>query len=309
MWDVISLGDLFVDLVPHSMAGGKWLYSPSAGGAPGNVAAGLAKLGHTPLMISRVGDDAFGRLLIAALVGHGVGVAGILQSTAEQSGLSVVTLDDSGERSFIFYHDKPADQHIDAADIAAEWFTRARILHVGILTMASPVSAAAQRKAMALADQNGLAISCDVNFRPAMWDSATRMLEAGREVIGRAAILKVSEEEVASLCPGVDCDAAVKSLWHEGMRFFSVTRGAKGASLYTRDGRFDCAGFSVNARDTTAAGDAYAAAIVSSVLRGVAPEEMLRMACAAGALAASKKGAMESLPLIGEIAEFLSRTP
>jgi hypothetical protein len=45
-----------------------------------------------------------------------------------------------------------------------------------------------------------------------MWDSATRMLEAGREVIGRAAILKVSEEEVASLCPGVDCDAAVKSL-------------------------------------------------------------------------------------------------
>ncbi|MFM7584853.1 MAG: PfkB family carbohydrate kinase [Caldilinea sp.] len=48
------------------------------------------------------------------------------------------------------------------------------------------------------------------------------------------------------------------------MRFFSVTRGAEGASLYTRDSRFDCAGFSVNARDTTAAGDAYAAAIVSS---------------------------------------------
>ena len=171
MRDVVCLGDLFVDLVPHSQADGHWLYMPSPGGAPGNVAAGLAKLGHKALMVSRVGDDAFGRLLIAALSGHGVDVSGIVQSRTEQSGLSIVTLDESGDRSFMFYHDKPADQHIRAEDIAAEWFAQAKMLHVGILTMASPVSAAAQRKAMDLADANGLPISCDVNFRPSMWDS------------------------------------------------------------------------------------------------------------------------------------------
>lgn len=307
MWDAVCLGDLFVDLVPHAQADGHWLYRPSPGGAPGNVAVGLAKLGHGALMVSRVGDDAFGRLLMAALSGYGVDVSGIVRSGTEQSGLSIVTLDDSGDRSFLFYHDKPADQHIRADDLADQWFAQSRMLHVGILTMASPVSAAAQRRAMDLADRNGVPISCDVNFRPSMWDSTERMLEAGRNVIGRAAIVKVSEEELESLRPGEDCDTAVGALWHEGLRYLSVTRGARGASLYTREGRLDCPGFRVDALDTTAAGDAYTASVLSGVLRGVDPPRLLRMACAAGALAASRKGAMESLPEADDVAAFLER--
>jgi fructokinase len=306
MWDVVCLGDLFVDLVPHSQIDGRWLYMPSPGGAPGNVAAGLARLGHTALMAGRVGDDAFGRLLMTALSGYGVDVSGLVQSPAEQSGLSIVTLDDAGERSFIFYHDKPADQHIRAEDIEAAWFARSKMLHVGILTMASPVSAAAQLKAMDLADANDLPISCDVNFRPSMWDSELRMLEAGRNVIRRAAIVKLSEGELRSLHPGEDDDAAVEALWHDGLKLLSVTRGAGGAILYTRQGKLACAGFRVNAADTTGAGDAYTASILSGVLRGVEPQEMLRMACAAGALAASRKGAMDSLPASRDVAAFLA---
>lgn len=307
MHDVVCLGDLFIDLVPHAEADGHWLYRPSPGGAPGNVAAGLAKLGHKPLMVSRVGDDAFGRLLISALSGHGVDVSGIVKSRTEQAGLSVVTLDAGGDRSFIFYHDKPADQNIHAGDLASEWFAQAKMLHVGILTMASPVSAAAQCRAMDLADAHGLPISCDVNFRPSMWDSEARMVEAGRGIIRRAAIVKVSEEELSSLCPGQDTDTAVADLWHGGLRFLSVTRGSQGAILYTRDGKFECAGFMVNAVDTTGAGDAYAATILSGVLRGIGPPQLLRMACAAGALAASRKGAMDSLPAKEEVAAFLAR--
>jgi fructokinase len=307
MWDVVCLGDLFVDLVPHSKADGHWLYRPSPGGAPGNVAAGLARLGHKALMVSRVGEDAFGRLLISALSGHGVDVSAVVLSRTEQSGLSIVTLDDSGDRSFIFYHDKPADQHIRAEDIAPVWFAQARMLHVGILTLASPVSAAAQRKAMDLADAHGLPISCDVNFRPSMWDSEEHMLEAGREVIGRAAVVKVSEEELRSLEPGKDDDSAVRALWHDGLRYLSVTRGAGGALLYTRDGKFACAGFRVNALDTTGAGDAYAASFLSGMLRGIDPPQLLRMACAAGGIAASRKGAMDSMPTREEVAAFLAR--
>lgn len=306
MWDVVCLGDLFVDLVPHSQIDGRWLYMPSPGGAPGNVAAGLAKLGHKALMVSRVGDDAFGRLLISALSAYGVDVSGIVQSPTEQSGLSIVMLDDAGDRSFMFYHDKPADQHIRAEDIAATWFARSKMLHVGILTMASPVSAAAQVRAMDLADANDLPISCDVNFRPSMWDSELRMLEAGRDVIRRAATVKLSEEELRSLHPGEDEDAAVEALWHDGLKLLSVTKGAGGATLYTREGKFTCAGFRVNAVDTTGAGNSYTASILSGALRGVEPKEMLRRACAAGALAASRKGAMDSLPTEQEVAVFLA---
>ena len=236
MWDVACLGDLSVDLVPHSQAGGQWLYVPSPGGAPGNVAVGLAKLNHKALMISRVGDDAFGRLLIAALQGYGVDVSGVVQSSTEQSGLSIVTLDASGDRSFLFYHDKPADQHVNVEDIDANWLAQSKIVHVGILPLASPTSAAAQRKAMDSADANGKLISCDVNFRPTLWDNTEAMLAAGREVIRRAAVVKLSEEELRNLNDGEDMEAAVQALWHDRLKCFSVTRGAQGAVLYTPAG-------------------------------------------------------------------------
>ena len=305
MWDVVCLGDLFIDLVPHSRVDGQWLYVPSPGGAPGNVAAGLAKLDHKTIMVSRVGADAFGRLLIEALLGYGVDVSGIIQSPTEHAGLSIVMLDGEGERGFMFYHDRPADQHIRAEDIREEWLAQSKILHVGILPLASPTSAAAQRRAMNLADDNGIPISCDVNFRPSLWQNDEDMLAAGRELISRSAIVKVSEEELQSVTGKDNVDAGVQAVWHDRLEFCSVTRGARGAVLYTLNGTYDCEGFKVEATDTTGSGDAYTAAVLSGVLSGIEPERLLRVACAAGGLAATRKGAMKSLPMKAELAAFV----
>ena len=305
MWDVVCFGELFIDLVPHTKVDGQWQYVPSPGGAPGNVAAGLAKLGNNALMVSRVGDDAFGRLLIEALRGFGVDVSGIVQSPTEKAGLSVVTLDEKGDRSFMFYRDQPADLNIRLEDIKANWLAQTRVLHLGVLPLSAPTSAAAQRKAMGLAETHGKLISCDVNFRPTLWNDSADMLKAGREMIEHSAIVKTSLEELLALGDIDDLDAAVKALWHENLQFFSVTRGAEGAILYTRAGKFECKGFKVDAIDTTGAGDAYAASILSGVLHGIEPAQMVQVACAAGALAASKKGAMTSLPNKAQVYSFL----
>lgn len=307
MTDVICIGELFIDLVPSGSGDGSYL--PSPGGAPGNVAVGLSKLGHDALMISRVGRDAFGRLLVETLQNFGVDASGVVLSGAEKVGLAVVTLDEGGDRSFMFYHDTPADQNMQAEDIQAGWFTSAKILHAGVLPLASPGSAAAQRRAMDLADGSGALISCDVNFRPALWDDPARMLRAGREMIGRSAIVKVSAEELEAVGGPGDTDAIVRSLWHDRLRLFSVTRGAEGAALYTSDGKHECVGYRVTAADTTGAGDAYAAAILSGLISGMEPARLLPMACAAGALAASSKGAMGSLPTREELAAFTARSP
>ena len=304
MWDVVCFGELFIDLVPHTKVDGQWQYVPSPGGAPGNVAAGLAKLGHKALMVSRVGDDAFGRLLIDALRGYGVDVSGIVQSATEKAGLSIVTLDEKGDRSFVFYHDQPADLNIKPDDIRVNWLAHAKTLHLGVLPLSASTSAAAQRKAMGLAEAHGTLISCDVNFRPTLWNDPADMLAAGREMINRSAIVKTSLEELRALSGIGDMDAAVQALWHENLQFFSVTRGAEGAVLYTRAGKFECKGFKVDAIDTTGAGDAYTASLLSGVLRGIEPEQLVNMACSGGALAASKKGAMASLPTKAEVSAF-----
>ena len=182
----------------------------------------------------RVGDDAFGKLLINALQGYGVDVSGIVQSALEKAGLSVVTLDAHGDRSFMFYHDHAADLNIKPEDMKTTWLAQTRILHVGVLPLSAPTSAAAQRKAMGLAEAHNKLISCDVNFRPTLWRDPTDMLAAGREMIKHSSIVKTSLEELRALSDSNDVDASVKALWHENLQYFSVTRGGRRCNtLYT----------------------------------------------------------------------------
>ena len=312
MWDVACFGELFIDLVPQAKVKGQWLYAPSPGGAPGNVAVGLSRLGHKSLMLSRVGDEAFGKLLLDALKSYGVDISGVTLSKSEKTGLSVVTLSDDGDRAFMFYHDHPADLHIDPKDVRREQIAQSRILHIGLLPLSAPQSATAQTKAMDLADTANVTISCDVNFRPGLWADHSKMLDAGRFIISRSSIVKVSEEELLALGPKDNMDAMVQSLWHGKLKFFSVTKGPGGAVLYTPDQKHVCEGFKVDAVDTTGAGDAYTASILSGTLKGDSasePAQIVLNACAAGALAATKKGAMESLPSISDISNLVAEQP
>ena len=312
MGDVACLGELFIDLVPEAKVDGQWFYRPSPGGAPGNVAVGLARLGHKSLMIARVGDEAFGKLIVSALQSYGVDTSGVTLAKSDKTGLSVVTLSDDGDRAFMFYHDQPADQRMDPNDITREQIAQQSILHIGLLPLASLQSASAQKKAIDLADAANVLISCDVNFRPGLWDDYDKMIEAGRFIIARSAIVKVSEEELFALRIKGSMDEIVQALWHDKLKVFSVTRGAQGSVLYTPPKKYTCNGFVVNAIDTTGAGDAYTASILSGMLNGgeaSKPANLVLNACAAGALAATKKGAMESLPSPSDIAQLVADQP
>ena len=312
VWDVACLGDLVVDLVPHSVHEGQWLYAPHPGGAPGNVAVGLARLGRKALMLAKLGDEAFGHMIAATLVRQGVDTAGLSFTAAAKTRLSIVTLDDAGDRDFIFYGDSPADLLISADDILPAFVEDTAILHLGGLLMAGPQSSAAQEKAIGMARAFGRLISVDPNFRPSLWADHGAMLQAGRHLVAVAAIVKLSEEELLALSPGQSIESAARALWHDGLKLMAVTLGAAGAVMFTVDRTFTCGGFPVAAVDTTAAGDAFMAALLAGLLdigMDLTAEDrlasILRSACAAGALAATGKGAMESLPTPEEIAHLL----
>ena len=314
--DVACLGELVIDLVPHSKADGDWLYAPSPGGAPGNVAVGLARLGHSAAMIGKVGGEAFGGLIVRALQRHGVDTCGVSMARHEKTGLSVVTLAPDGDRDFTFYRDTPADTVLDVADIDPAVIENTRLLHVGVLLMAAPRSAAAQTKAMQLARAAGKPIAVDVNFRPSLWPTEDAMLKAGRDIIAGAEVVKVSEAELRALAGGGSIEGAARSLWHPAMKVLAVTKGAQGACLFTAKGQITCRGYAVDAIDTTAAGDAFMASLMSGLLEigietgdDVLLLQILRQACAAGALAATMKGAMASLPDREAITRFMAERP
>jgi fructokinase len=313
VWDVACLGELVMDLVPHSKSGDEWLYVPSPGGAPGNVAVGLARLGRRVVMLGKVGEDGFGDMIVSALDRYGVDTSGVTRAAREKTGLSVVTLGRAGEREFIFYRDNPADLTIDLDDINPELIERATISHFGVLPISAPRSAAAQRKAISLANAAGRLVSVDPNFRPALWQDRDAMLFAARELIAQADIVKLSEDELFGLTEMSSIEEAARSLWHKRLKIMAVTKGAHGAELFTSTERFICSGYAVEAIDTTAAGDAFMASLLSGLLE-IAMQttnhhrlaQILRSACAAGALATTMRGPMGSMPGKEDITLFIS---
>jgi fructokinase len=263
-------------------------------------------------MLSKVGDDAFGRLLTGTIAAAGASVEAIVVSKDHLTGVAVVTLDAQGDRDFLFYRQDCADVNYAPAEVREDLIRAARILHVNSLVLASPVSASAQRHAMAVARDAGILISVDPNLRPLLWESREAMTAAAREVIAAANILKIGEDELQIITGIADTAAALAQLWHEGLRVVAITRGAGGATILTREASVDVAGIAVKVVDTTGCGDSFMAAFLTGLLDSAFDlsagnlAAIGRFACGAGAITATKPGGMDAMPTRAELAAFMA---
>src|SRR5881275_105832 len=110
--DVVTCGELLIDFVATevgvSLAQAS-LFQKAPGGAPANVAVGLARLGHRVGFLGQVGDDEFGRFLVDTLQSHGVDVSSMRFSSEARTALAFVSLLPQGERDFMFYRHPSAD--------------------------------------------------------------------------------------------------------------------------------------------------------------------------------------------------------
>jgi fructokinase len=312
--EAATFGELVIDLIPVPRSDGAPLFAACPGGAPANVAAGLARLGIGCAMLSKVGPGAFGDLLIETLSAAGVATFGITRAAIEPTALAVVSLARDGERDFVLYRQGCADANFSEAELPLEALRACRLLHVGSLSLATPVSAAAQRRAVACLREHGGMISADVNLRPALWRDLEAMRATGREAASAANILKVSEEELELLTGTDEIKTGAEAIWHPGLTLLAVTQGSAGAILFSRDHCVAVPGIPVPVVDTVGCGDAFMAALLAGVLeRGTESlterllGELGRFACAAGALMAGVSGAMAAMPRRSDI-EALQRT-
>src|SRR4051812_48532486 len=106
MPEIICLGEALIDFVAD-VAGLRLAECPrfpkAAGGAPANVAAGVARLGGSAGFVGRVGDEPFGRFLQQTLADCGVDTSAMVFDRGARTGLAFVSLLADGERDFVFY--------------------------------------------------------------------------------------------------------------------------------------------------------------------------------------------------------------
>ena len=285
------LGDAVVDLLPDGE--GRLLQCP--GGAPANVAVGVARLGGDSGFIGRVGDDPFGRFMRHTLAQEQVDVNYMRLDAAQRTSTVVVDLDSHGERTFTFMVRPSADLFLQPEDLPP--FAAGQWLHVCSIALSAEPSRSTTFAAMEAIKRAGGYVSFDPNIRSDLWQDPQDLRDCLDRALALADAIKLSEEELAFISGSDDIVSGIARL---NARFqptlLLVTQGKAGVQAALRGQVSHFPARPVVAVDTFVAGllAGLAAHGIPDNLAALAPDLALAQTC--GALATTAKGAMTALP-------------
>jgi fructokinase len=321
MPDVVCLGELLIDFVaveqnlPLAQVPA---FRRAPGGAPANVACGVARLGRTAGFIGKIGAEPFGDFLRRTLEDAGVDTRGLVSTDKARTTLAFVGVHDDGRKEIFFYRNPGADMLLGPEDIAEEYVAQAACLHFGSISMIDPGPKAATLKAVATARKAGRLVSFDPNWRPALWPSEGRGHLEIRTALALADVVKVSGEEWRLVTGTDDLARGAEAILAAGPRLVVVSLGEKGCYFHHASGAGRVPGFTVPVVECTGAGDGFVASLLvdlldhleaGGTLESLTPkglERLCRRANAVGALACTKPGAIPALPTRAE-AETLAK--
>ncbi|MCO6453394.1 MAG: carbohydrate kinase [Caldilineales bacterium] len=329
---IVTLGESLIDMFPAEV-GRKLVevsaFIPSPGGAPANTAVAARRLGAEVAFIGKVGDDIFGRHLFEHLAAQGVDTRGMRVDNYARTTMAIIAMADENTPEFVFYRNPGADTRLEPEELDAELLASTRNLHVGSLSLSDEPSRSATFEAVWLARQGGAFISFDVNYRPSLWSTPEEALTQIWEMLPRADVVKVNEDELALLAGGqktevggrrqaeviADLTDKCEKLLSLGPKLILVTLGRHGSFFCIRDGSGFVPAFPVETVDAVGCGDAFMAGMLTQLTRSenwrenltvVRLHEMLRYANAVGAITATKKGVIPALPTAAQVDDFLA---
>ncbi len=300
---ILCAGEILADMI-GAERDGVFVYERKAGGAPFNVACAVKKFGVKSAFAGSVGDDIIGGFLKD--FAKSVKLDGLcLESDADRNTtLAFVQLDRHGERSFCFYRKNTADYRMP--EIPDGLFDSADIVHIGSLMLSEDEGAAYAERLAERARSAGKTVSFDVNFRTDIFKDKESAVSRYKTMLEAADIVKFSEDEVEIF--GRDyIDGRLKD------KLVCITLGGNGSEWRYLGRRNAVPSVKVKPVDTTGAGDAFYAGVLSR-LDGLKKSEWtdgvlnhaLKFGNVCGALNTLGRGAIDSLPDLGLIQKTLN---
>jgi len=302
-FDICVIGEILIDFLPghRGPLRDAKLFEIHSGGAPANVALGVARLGGTACLISRLGDDEFGRLAVSRLREDGVNCDSVRFIKHERSALCFVTLDATGERSFTHRGGDPFGS-LNSTDLDITQIRQARAISFSCGALRTHASMEAVHVAMKTA--TGL-ICCDPGGFPPSWGDEEDIGHRVRSVASQCHIFKCAADEAARYFGIESPDDAARHIQSTGAVLAIVTDGSNGAFFARSGDAGHVPAPTAVVVDTTGAGDAFMAGLLTSVTRdGMDPktatlaaiEEAIAFACRVGAAAVTRRGAVTGIP-------------
>jgi 5-dehydro-2-deoxygluconokinase len=310
--DVLVMGRSGVDLYPLQTGLGLeevQTFGKFLGGSAANVAVAAARLGHSPAMVTGVGDDPFGRFVRRALRELGVDDRHVVVDPHHPTPVTFCEVFPPDDFPLYFYRNPTApDLQIRPEDLDLDAVRGAELFWTTVTGLSEEPSRAAHHAAWEARGRRRHTV-LDLDYRPMFWSSPGDASAEARAALPHVTVAVGNREECESAVGETDPDRAADALLEAGVELAVVKQGPQGVLGKTRSERVVVRPTPVDVVNGLGAGDAFGGSLVHGLLAGLPLEQVLRNASAAGAIVASRLECSTAMPTVAEVDALVAGHP
>ena len=331
LYDVITMGRSSIDLYSNDI-GAPFVeitsFAAYVGGCPTNISVGTRRLGLRPALLTAVGDDQVGDFILHFLQNEGVETRFIPRKPGHRSSAVVLGIEPPDRFPLTYYRDNCADIELNIDDVLATPIAGSQALLITGTGLSKEPSRSATLFAAETAQQAGVPVMLDIDFRPDQWHdprafgvtlrSSLRLVDivVGTEDEINAAMLtdasqvSLSHSQVSDARVSGDINAAIQALLSLGPRVLAQKRGAAGAMVHLVSNgspatQIEVPGFPVEVENILGAGDAFASGFLYGFVSGWDWYKAARLGNACGAILVTRHGCANFMPTYDEVMTFI----
>jgi 5-dehydro-2-deoxygluconokinase len=308
-FEVITMGRIGVDLYPQQVGVGLdqvESFGKYLGGSASNVAVAAARYGHRTAVITRTGEDPFGRFLHQALRGYGVDdryVTGVKDLPTPVTFCEIFPPDDF---PLYFYRlPKAPDLEIYENELDLEAIRQAGVFWVTVTGLSEEPSRGATLAALEARNRKDITV-LDLDYRPMFWSSREEARRWVQQALPHVTVAVGNLDECDTAVGERDPLKAAQKLHEAGVKLAVVKQGPKGVLASDGTTSTEVPPVPVDVMNGLGAGDAFGGALCHGLLAGWDTERVMRFANAAGAIVASRLACSDAMPTAAEVDELLT---
>lgn len=299
---VMVFGSINMDLtayVPRLPKPGETIlgnsYATVPGGKGSNQAVACARLGAETIMVGRVGNDPFGSEVLERVSAENVDISKVFTDPGSGTGLAVISVDQNAENCIIVI--SGANMNLNGEDVNRAVESMA---DVSIILLQMEVSAEANYGVIRAAKEKNIRVVFDPAPAYPLPDEIYQMLDF-------ITPNEVETEQLVGIKPTnqEEAERAAERLREKGVETVVIKMGSQGSYIKSPGVKMMVPAFKVKAVDTVASGDAFNAGLAVALSQGRDIVGAVRWGAAAGAVAATKKGALTSMPYRNEVEKLI----
>ncbi len=302
--DLVSIGRIGVDVYPHQIGVGLEdveTFGKFLGGSATNVAVAVARYGHSVALISRIGEDGFGRFVHKSLRGFGVDDTYVTAVPDLPTPVTFCEIFPPDDFPLYFYRNPVApDLMIRVEELPFEEIGAARVYWSTLTGLSAEPSRSAHVAAWRYRRRRPHTI-IDLDYRPMFWDKPTNASTQAQVALSFCTVAVGNKEECRIAVGESDPERAAHALLDRGIELAIVKQGPAGTLAMTRDERVVIPPIPVEVVNGLGAGDAFGGALCHGLMQGWGLERLITFANAAGALVASRLECSSAMPTEDEV--------